>query len=109
MVALLADPAIRVVTLTVTEKAYRLDPATGRLRADAELRADLTTDRPPRTVPGLLVRGLLARAAAGAGPLALVSCDNLPSNGRRLRGLVDQALAPAPAAPRAGRLGAPAT
>ncbi|GAB3070544.1 mannitol dehydrogenase family protein [Micromonospora schwarzwaldensis] len=93
VVRLLADPAIRVVTLTVTEKAYQLDPVTGALTADAELTADLTTDRPPRTVPGLLVRGLLARAAADAGPLALVSCDNLPANGRRLRSLVDQCLA----------------
>jgi fructuronate reductase len=93
VVALLADPAVRVVTLTVTEKAYRLDPATGRLLADAELVADLTTDRPPRTVPGLLVRGLLARARADAGPVALLSCDNLPSNGRRLRGLVEACLA----------------
>ncbi|WP_262285624.1 mannitol dehydrogenase family protein [Micromonospora sp. MA102] len=93
VVRLLADPAIRVVTLTVTEKAYQLDPVTGALRADPDLLADLTTDRPPRTVPGLLVRGLLARAAADAGPVALVSCDNLPANGRRLRGLVTQALA----------------
>ena len=92
VVALLAAPAIRVVTLTVTEKAYQLDPATGLLRPDAELVADLTTDRPPRTVPGLLVRGLLARAAADAGPIALVSCDNLPSNGRLLRGVVTRAL-----------------
>ncbi|WP_349876737.1 mannitol dehydrogenase family protein [Micromonospora sp. HUAS YX12] len=91
--ALLADPAIRVVTLTVTEKAYRLDPVTAALTVDADLTADLTTGRPPRTVPGLLVRGLLARAAADAGPLALVSCDNLPANGRRLRGLVEQCLA----------------
>ncbi|MEV2241982.1 mannitol dehydrogenase family protein [Micromonospora sp. NPDC049891] len=93
VVALLADPAIRVVTLTVTEKAYQLDPAAGTLRPDADLVADLTTDRPPATVPGLLVRGLLARAAADAGPIALVSCDNLPANGRRLRGLVTQSLA----------------
>jgi fructuronate reductase len=92
VVDLLADPAIRVVTLTVTEKAYRMDPASGRLLLDEEVRADLTTDRPPRTVPGLLVRGLLARARAEAGPIALVSCDNLPSNGKRLRGLVEQAL-----------------
>ncbi|MGY4912655.1 mannitol dehydrogenase family protein [Micromonospora aurantiaca (nom. illeg.)] len=91
--ALLADPAIRVVTLTVTEKAYRLDPVTAALTVDADLTADLTTGRPPRTVPGLLVRGLLARAAADAGPIALVSCDNLPANGRRLRGLVEQCLA----------------
>jgi fructuronate reductase len=93
VVALLADPAVRIVTLTVTEKAYRLDPATGRLQADADLVDDLTTDRPPRTVPGLLVRGLLARARAGAGPVALVSCDNLPSNGQRLAGLVNGCLA----------------
>ncbi|PZF97848.1 mannitol dehydrogenase family protein [Micromonospora deserti] len=93
VVALLADPAIRVVTLTVTEKAYQLDPATGRLRPDREVAADLRTDRPPATVPGLLLRGLLARAAAQGPPLALVSCDNLPANGHRLRGLVEQSLA----------------
>ncbi|MGC4806904.1 mannitol dehydrogenase family protein [Micromonospora sp. DT233] len=92
IVALLADPAIRVVTLTVTEKAYQLDPVTGVLRPDAALAADLAGDGPPGTVPGLLVRGLAARATADAGPIALVSCDNLPSNGRRLRGLVEQAL-----------------
>jgi fructuronate reductase len=93
VVALLADPAIRVVTLTVTEKAYQMDPATGRLRPDPAVAADLMGDGPPATVPGLLVRGLIARARAGAGPVALVSCDNLPSNGKRLRGLVTQALA----------------
>jgi fructuronate reductase len=92
VVALLADPAIRVVTLTVTEKAYQLDPVTGALRPDAALAADLAGDGPPRTVPGLLVRGLAARATADAGPVALVSCDNLPANGARLRGLVEQAL-----------------
>lgn len=92
VVGLVADPTIRVVTLTVTEKAYRLDPATGRLQRDPALLAELTTDRPPATLPGLLVRGLLARAAAGAGPLAVVSCDNLPANGRLLRGLVRQAV-----------------
>jgi fructuronate reductase len=92
IVALLADPDIRIVTLTVTEKAYALDPATGRLQLDGAVRADLAAERPPQTVPGLLVRGLLARARAGAGPLALVSCDNLPANGRRLRGMVTQAL-----------------
>lgn len=104
VVDLIADPAIRIVTLTVTEKAYQLDPATGRLSPDDQLVADLTTDRPPGTVPGLLVRGLLARAAADGGPIALVSCDNLPANGPRLRGMVvgaleyPGALVPGPAA-----------
>lgn len=92
VVALLADPAIRIVTLTVTEKAYGLDPASGRLIRDPAVLADLTTDRPPTTIAGLIVRGLIARARADAGPLALVSCDNLPTNGERLRGMVTQSL-----------------
>ncbi|MCO8271042.1 mannitol dehydrogenase family protein [Actinoplanes sp. TRM 88003] len=89
VVAQLADPAVKIVTLTVTEKGYRLDGATGRLLLDDELRADLETDRAPRTVPGLLIRGLCARRRADAGPIALVSCDNLPANGHRMRGLID--------------------
>jgi len=92
VLALLASPQIRVVTLTVTEKAYGLDPATGRLRLDDEVRADLTTGRDPRTIPGLLARGIRRRAAAGGPPVAFVSCDNLPGNGERLRGMVEQAL-----------------
>jgi len=112
VVGLLADPAIRVVTLTVTEKGHRLDPATGRLRTDdPALRRELAAaraaaraaDRPPATVPGLLVRGLVERALADAAPVTVLSCDNLPRNGERLAGLVDQALAlvPEPAAGRA--------
>jgi fructuronate reductase len=92
VVALLADPRIRTVTLTVTEKAYRLDPATGRLRADEALRAELAGRADPATIPGLLVAGLSARCRADAGPVALVSCDNLPANGRRLQSAVSQAL-----------------
>jgi fructuronate reductase len=80
ILTLLASPEIRVVTLTVTEKAYRLDPD------------DLSPGCPPRTVAGLLIRGLQRRAAAGGPPLAVVSCDNLPGNGARVRALVEQAL-----------------
>ncbi|HLV57419.1 MAG TPA: mannitol dehydrogenase family protein [Natronosporangium sp.] len=92
VVALLADPATRVVTLTVTEKAYRLDPATGRLQVDEALRAELTGRALPASIPGLLVAGLAARYRTAAAPVALVSCDNLPTNGRRLRSAVLQAL-----------------
>ncbi len=84
----LAEPATRVVTLTVTEKGYRHDPASGRLRVDdPEVRAD-AEGRLPQTVVGQLVRGLQARERAGAGPLTVVCCDNLPSNGRTLAQLV---------------------
>jgi fructuronate reductase len=87
--ALLAAPATRLVTLTVTEKGYRHDPATGRLRrTDPDVAADLSGQGLPRTVVGQLVRGLQARRAADAGPITLLSCDNLPANGEVLRGLV---------------------
>jgi fructuronate reductase len=97
--ALLAAPTTRLVTLTVTEKGYRHDPATGRLRrADPEVAADLAGDGLPRTVVGQLVRGLAARRAADAGPVTLLSCDNLPANGEVLRGLVADFCAALPAA-----------
>ena len=90
LVARLADPAVTVVTLTVTEKGYRHDPATGRLRlADPEIVADLA-GRPPHTVVGQLAAGLAARAAAGCPPVSIVCCDNLPANGATLRRLVEQ-------------------
>jgi fructuronate reductase len=92
----IADPAVRVVTLTVTEKGYRHDPATGRLRLDDDgIRADLA-GAPPRTVVGQLVRGLATRRDAGAGPVAVVSCDNLAHNGRTLAGLVSEFVAALP-------------
>jgi fructuronate reductase len=92
----LADPAVQLVTLTVTEKGYRHDPATGRLRlADAAVLADAralasghASAGPPATVVGQLAHGLAARQRAGAGPLSILSCDNLPANGRLLAGLV---------------------
>ncbi|GAB3279196.1 mannitol dehydrogenase family protein [Parasphingorhabdus pacifica] len=88
VVALLARAEVRVITLTVTEKGYRHDPATGSLNLDdAEVAADLT-GRAPRTVVGQLVRGFQLRAESGAGPVTVVSCDNLPSNGQALQRLV---------------------
>ncbi len=83
-VARLSDPEVRVVSLTVTEKGYRRDPATGRLRFDdPEIALDLA-GRPPRTVIGRLVAGLVRRDA----PVTVLCCDNLTANGEALRGLV---------------------
>lgn len=91
--ALLADPAVRLLTLTVTEAAYHRD-ATGGLALDAaEVTADVAALRRGalaecRSVPGRVVAGLAARAAAGGDPLAIVPCDNLPDNGPALRRVV---------------------
>jgi fructuronate reductase len=82
----IADPAVGVVTLTVTEKGYRHDPATGELDlTDPEIVADLS-GRQSKTVVGQLVHGLQGRT--GGPPITLVCCDNLAGNGAFLRGLV---------------------
>ena len=87
--ARLAAPATKIVSLTVTEKGYCHDPATGRLNfSHPDVAHDLTHPGQARSVVGLLVAGFLARRGNGAGPLSVVCCDNLPHNGALLRGLV---------------------
>lgn len=86
LVAAMADPDVHIVTLTVTEKGYRLDPATGDLMVeDPEVAADLADISAPRTAPGFIVAALKARKAAGLPPFTVISCDNLPHNGARIR------------------------
>lgn len=86
VVARIADPGVAVVTLTVTEKGYRA-AGSGLDLNDEEIQADLA-GRPPRTVVGQLAAGLVRRAQQGAGPLTLLSCDNLVANGPFLRRLM---------------------
>jgi fructuronate reductase len=62
----IADPRIKVITITVTEKGYSAGQA---------------------PVPWL-VAGLARRAAAGAGPVTVLSCDNVPANGTVVRDAV---------------------
>lgn len=92
VVEAIGDPGVRIVTLTVTEKGYRFDTATGLLLLDdPEVAADLT-GRAPRTVVGQLVAGLALRAKSGS-PLTVLCCDNLPRNGTLLASLVAQYVA----------------
>jgi len=89
LVRRLADPRVTVVTLTVTEKGYCHDPATGTLNlAHPDIVADLANPDAPVSAVGLLVAALARRRDDAAGPLNVVCCDNLPSNGRVLEGLV---------------------
>jgi fructuronate reductase len=84
----IAAPATQVVTLTITEKGYRIDPHTGSLdTADEQVQGDLA-GHPPLTAIGQLTRGIQQRARNGAGPLTVVSCDNLPGNGELTGNLV---------------------
>ena len=79
----MTDPAVRIVSLTVTEKGYCHDPATGDLNPDhPDIAADLADPASPRSAPGVLVEALRRRRAAGRQPFTVLCCDNLPENGR---------------------------
>lgn len=89
VLARLADPGIRIVTMTVTEGGYFVDPATERFDPDhPEIAADAANPGDPRTVFGLVLAGLERRRAAGLPPFTVVSCDNLPHNGEVTRAAV---------------------
>ncbi len=80
----LADPKVRIVTLTVTEKGYCLD-ADGQLDiAHAGIAADLTGKDVPVTVIGIVTLGLAARRKNGVPSIAVISCDNVSGNGTKL-------------------------
>ena len=82
LIARMADPAVRIVTLTVTEKGYCHDPASGALdESHPDIRHDLGSGAAPRSAPGLLVAALAARKAASVPPFTVLTCDNLPANG----------------------------
>ncbi|KNC20135.1 mannitol dehydrogenase [Arthrobacter sp. RIT-PI-e] len=85
-----------VVTLTVTEKGYRIDPRTRRLALhDAAIQQDLAGG-PARTAIGQIARGLQGRLRTDTGPINIISCDNLPSNGALTRTLVRDFIAALP-------------
>ena len=85
----LSSRAIRIVSLTVTEKGYCHDPATGELDAShPDIAHDLAHPNQPASVPGLIVEAVAMRRQSGAAPFAVMSCDNLPSNGATTRRIV---------------------
>jgi mannitol 2-dehydrogenase len=78
----LADEATRIVSLTITEGGYNLDPISGAFIADApQVVADLFADAQPRSVFGLVTEALARRRARGIAPFTVMSCDNLEGNG----------------------------
>jgi len=89
LLARLDDPAIRIVSLTITEHGYCLNAATKRLDPEHPLiRADLETPETPRSAIGVIVEMLRRRWRAGKAPPTLLSCDNIQHNGEVLRAAV---------------------
>ncbi|MDW5312689.1 mannitol dehydrogenase family protein [Rhizobium sp. PL01] len=81
-IAALSDPAIRIVSLTITEGGYFIDPASGVFNPKhPAIVADSQNPGDPKTVFGLIIAGLKARKDKGIVPFTVMSCDNIPGNG----------------------------
>lgn len=86
LIRAMSDPAIRIVSLTVTEGGYYIDPVSGGFdAAHADMIHDAENAATPRTAFGAIIRALAARRAAGHVPFTAMSCDNLQGNGAILR------------------------
>jgi fructuronate reductase len=100
LIAAMADPRIRIVSLTVTEKGYCHEPATGALNeGHPDIVHDLAHPATPRSAPGFLLAAIARRRQKGVPPFTVLCCDNLPSNGNtvhrvlaRMAELMDPAL-----------------
>ena len=86
LIAQMADPAIRIVALTVTEGGYYIDPVTKGFDAShPDIQHDAANPKTPRTAFGAMVAALKLRRDRSIGPFAGQSCDNLQGNGAILR------------------------
>jgi mannitol 2-dehydrogenase len=78
----LDDPALRIVSMTVTEGGYCIDPATGAFNPEhPEIRYDAAHMERPKGVFGVIVAALKRRRDRGYAPFTVMSCDNIPGNG----------------------------
>ena len=86
LIAQMADPAIRIVSLTVTEGGYYINPVTKAFDADhPDIQYDAAHPDRPKTAFGAMIAALGKRRAEGIGPFTGQSCDNLQGNGNILR------------------------
>jgi fructuronate reductase len=89
LIEAMARPETAIVSLTITEKGYCHDPATGTLdETHPNVIHDLAEPHRPRTAIGFLVEALARRRETGVRPFTLLSCDNLPANGETLKNVV---------------------
>lgn len=89
LIAAMARPEIRIVSLTVTEGGYFINPATGQFDPTLpEIAADAANPSRPVTAFGAILAALKARRAAGVPAFTVMSCDNLPGNGHVTRAAV---------------------
>ena len=89
LVEAMCAPAVKIISLTVTEKGYCHDPATGELNEDhPDIRHDLENPASPKSAAGFITRALAERRRRGLNPFSVLCCDNLPANGHTARKVV---------------------
>src|SRR5665648_260063 len=82
----LAAEPVRIVSLTITEGGYLIDPVTGQFDVDPpSIQPDLQPGAEPETAFGLITAALTLRRSRGIAPFTVMSCDNVPGNGRVAR------------------------
>ncbi|SLN65849.1 mannitol dehydrogenase family protein [Roseisalinus antarcticus] len=84
-IARMADPAIRIVSTTITEGGYYVRPDGSFNASHPDMIADAATPEAPRSVFGMILAALRRRRDAGVPPFTAMSCDNLPENGHVFR------------------------
>lgn len=83
------EPQVAIISLTITEKGYCIDPATGSLdTANPRIVHDLQTPDEPHSAPGIIVEALHRRRERGLQPFTVLSCDNIPNNGHVVKNAV---------------------
>lgn len=87
----IAAPTTHIISLTITEKGYCHHPALGRIDwTHPDIVHDLNNLSVPKSAIGYLAAGIKQRMANGAGPITLMSCDNLPHNGALLKSVLNE-------------------
>jgi mannitol 2-dehydrogenase len=82
----MADPEVRIVSLTVTEGGYNFNAVTGEFVADnPDVQHDLRPGAAPTTTFGLITAALERRRDRGVPPFTIMSCDNIQGNGHAAR------------------------
>lgn len=86
LVTKIADPETKIITYTVTEKGYYVNLSTQELDFDnQDIVYDLENLSSPKTAIGITVAGLYKRWQQNSQPITLLSCDNMPNNGKILK------------------------
>ncbi|EYR62435.1 mannitol dehydrogenase [Actinotalea ferrariae CF5-4] len=81
----MADPVTRVVSLTITEGGYAIDPVSREFAPSAVLREELASGAAPSSVFGIVTEALARRRERGLVPFTVLSCDNIQGNGEVAR------------------------